>query len=254
MNRIFCEVCNGNDLIKQDGVFVCQYCGTKYSLEEIKKQLVEIAGPVQVVGVDNADTLYNRVLDWLNLQNNAKAIEVLKDMTEKYPGDIRGWSKLARLDPQKPYIDNAVHLGDKALYDEWEAKAEAACAEVRNGQAEKWVRAYGNHKDFILNSDERYNSFPCVKALLVEGKENAEYFNNFCRTLKAIGYKSSYGEAFRSMWGEYISINPKNPPACLIIGNLFNTDLCNSIITKAKISRVRFNRRMGNSLSKPFSR
>lgn len=168
MNRIYCEVCQGNDLIKQDGVFLCQYCGCKFSLEEIKKQLVEITNPVQVVGVDNADTLYNRALDWLNLQNNAKAIAVLKGMVEKYPGDIRGWSKLARLTSDGTYsktcFDNAVRLGDKALYDEWEAKAKAACEEVRNGKATVWT--LGN---------ARLLSFPCVQALLEEGEENAEF-------------------------------------------------------------------------------
>ena len=36
---MICEMCNSNDLVKQDGMFVCQNCGTKYSVEEAKKLL-----------------------------------------------------------------------------------------------------------------------------------------------------------------------------------------------------------------------
>lgn len=32
-----CELCGETDFLKKDGVFVCQSCGTKYSLEEAKK-------------------------------------------------------------------------------------------------------------------------------------------------------------------------------------------------------------------------
>jgi len=41
MKQLVCEMCGGNDLIKQDGVFVCQNCKTKYSVEEAKKMMVE---------------------------------------------------------------------------------------------------------------------------------------------------------------------------------------------------------------------
>lgn len=43
--------------MKQDGAFVCQSCGSKYSVEEAKKMMVEIDGTVEVTGtvkVDNA--------------------------------------------------------------------------------------------------------------------------------------------------------------------------------------------------------
>ena len=48
MKAIVCELCGSNELIKTDSVFVCQHCGTKYSLEEAKKLLVEITEPVTV--------------------------------------------------------------------------------------------------------------------------------------------------------------------------------------------------------------
>ena len=57
MKQIVCEVCGSNDLVKEDGCFICQYCGAKYSPEEAKRLIVEVNGKVDVSGskvtVDN---------------------------------------------------------------------------------------------------------------------------------------------------------------------------------------------------------
>lgn len=53
MKAIKCELCGSNDIMKQDGVYICQYCGTKYSAEEAKKMMVE--GIVEVQGVVKLD-------------------------------------------------------------------------------------------------------------------------------------------------------------------------------------------------------
>lgn len=49
MKQLTCELCGGTDLVKQDGVFVCQNCGTKYTVEEAKKMMIE--GTVDVQGL-----------------------------------------------------------------------------------------------------------------------------------------------------------------------------------------------------------
>ena len=54
-------MCNSTDMVKQDGLFVCQHCGTKYSVEEAKKLMLE--GKIDVSGstvkVDNTNRLEN---------------------------------------------------------------------------------------------------------------------------------------------------------------------------------------------------
>ena len=68
MKRLTCEMCGSTDLIKQDGVFVCQTCGCKYSIEEAKKMMVE--GTVEVTGtvkVDNSAAIEN----YLDMARNA---------------------------------------------------------------------------------------------------------------------------------------------------------------------------------------
>ena len=39
MKQLICEMCGSTDLVKQEGVFVCQECGCKYSVEEAKKMM-----------------------------------------------------------------------------------------------------------------------------------------------------------------------------------------------------------------------
>lgn len=56
MKALICEMCGSQEVIKQDGLFVCQSCGTKYSVEEAKRMMIE--GTVDVSGstvkVDNS--------------------------------------------------------------------------------------------------------------------------------------------------------------------------------------------------------
>ena len=42
MKKMVCEICESQKIKKENGVFVCQDCGTEYSLEEAKKLLIEI--------------------------------------------------------------------------------------------------------------------------------------------------------------------------------------------------------------------
>ena len=57
MKAIKCELCGSNDLKKIDGEYICQYCKTKYTLEEAKKLMVELAGPVKIDTTDQQNNL-----------------------------------------------------------------------------------------------------------------------------------------------------------------------------------------------------
>lgn len=68
MKQLICEMCGSADLMKQDGVFVCQSCGCKYSVEEARKMMIE--GTVDVSGstvkVDITESIER---DLLNARN-----------------------------------------------------------------------------------------------------------------------------------------------------------------------------------------
>ncbi len=67
MKAIVCEMCSSHDVVKQDGFYICQSCGTKYSTEEARKLMVEIQGKVDVTGstvkVDTAEVISRSLLN-----------------------------------------------------------------------------------------------------------------------------------------------------------------------------------------------
>lgn len=84
MKALQCEMCGSQDLVKDGGVFVCQSCGTKYTVEEAKRMMVE--GTVDVKGtvkVDTSDELKNlyeiarRAKDSNNSENAAKYYDMI---------------------------------------------------------------------------------------------------------------------------------------------------------------------------------
>lgn len=64
---IKCEICESTNVVKQDGVFVCQKCGTKYSVEEAKKLFVEDQPIKNNVG--SVDNLTKRLFLFLEDKN-----------------------------------------------------------------------------------------------------------------------------------------------------------------------------------------
>ncbi|WP_248923001.1 hypothetical protein [Olsenella intestinalis] len=80
MKQLTCEMCGGTDLMKDGGVFICQSCGCKYTVEEAKKMMVE--GTVDVTGtvkVDNSEFVQR----YLANARRAKEKEDWEE-TEKY--------------------------------------------------------------------------------------------------------------------------------------------------------------------------
>ncbi len=85
MKVIKCELCGSNQFIKQDGVYVCQHCGTKYSAEEAKKMMVE--GTVEVTGsvrIDNSGNLEKALKNARRARNDNNS-----ELAEKYYEEVR---------------------------------------------------------------------------------------------------------------------------------------------------------------------
>ncbi len=83
MKQLTCEMCGSTDLVKQDGMYVCQSCATKYSVEEAKKLMIE--GTVDVSGsevkidsskqLENLRTLAHRAQESSDSKSAAKYFE-----------------------------------------------------------------------------------------------------------------------------------------------------------------------------------
>ena len=86
MKQLTCEMCGSTDLLKQDGMFVCQNCGTKYTVDEAKKLMVE-----GTVKIDNSEKLRNlytlarQAKDSNDAENAVKYYDLIKQE------DPRSW-------------------------------------------------------------------------------------------------------------------------------------------------------------------
>ena len=101
MKQLVCEMCGSKDLAKQDGFFVCQSCGIKYSVEEAKKMMiegtvevqgtvavqgtVEVQGTVKVDGSDELNKLYQLARRAKDENNAADARKYYDEIVTKDP-------------------------------------------------------------------------------------------------------------------------------------------------------------------------
>ncbi len=95
MKQLTCEMCGSTDLIKQDGVFVCQSCGTKYSVEEAPKMMVEgtveVAGTVKVDDSSKIDNFFTMAENAYEAGNQKEAEQYCNKIIEIDPTHAEAW-------------------------------------------------------------------------------------------------------------------------------------------------------------------
>ncbi|MBQ5316363.1 MAG: TFIIB-type zinc finger domain-containing protein [Oscillospiraceae bacterium] len=85
MKRFACEMCGSGDLIKQDGFYVCQSCGTKYTPEDAKKLMIE--GTVQVDKSNELDNLYTLARRAKETNDGSNALKYYQQILSIAPND-----------------------------------------------------------------------------------------------------------------------------------------------------------------------
>lgn len=73
VKKIVCELCESTEFAKDGGMFICQGCGTKYTLEEAKGMMKEVEGdsPVSSAGVPTINPNQKQLENILVLATNA---------------------------------------------------------------------------------------------------------------------------------------------------------------------------------------
>lgn len=133
MNRFTCEICGSTDLMKQDGVFVCQSCGTKYSTEEARKMMAE--GTVDVTGtikVDDSAKVANYYIiaeNAYNASNSKESESYCNRIIEIEPNNYKAWFLKGRAAGWQSTLTNirleeSVNCFNKALENAPEDKVE----------------------------------------------------------------------------------------------------------------------------------
>lgn len=82
-------MCGSNNVIKDDGLFVCQSCGTKYSVEEARKimfgETVEVEGTVKIDHSTELNNLYAVARRAKDSNNDENAYEYYNQILVKDP-------------------------------------------------------------------------------------------------------------------------------------------------------------------------
>lgn len=183
MKSIICEMCGSNDLIKQDGVYVCQHCGTKYSIEEAKKLMVEVQGAVNVANIGNIENYIVMAKSASDAGNNAeaeqycnKAIEINTQSYEAWliKGKAAGWQSTVakiRFSEAINCFNNAIKYAPEDKIDE--VKREAV-NEVRALLKALNNLTCSNYIDYPSadNADSIINSLISVKGSIDEFEKN----------------------------------------------------------------------------------
>ena len=128
MKKMFCEICGSNSLKKENDVFVCQECGTEYSLESAKKLLKEIGNdslPIKELGTKEKINIEKMKLEydllcWHNYYQKCHELEdsfEIKDdklnscsdiSSNRYKGDI-GYREVVYDVSNESYFENNIY-------------------------------------------------------------------------------------------------------------------------------------------------
>lgn len=91
MNELLCEMCGSNEIVKQNGLYVCQSCGTKYSVEEARKMMtgekVEVEGTVKIDDSSEISNLYELASRAKNSNNFNDAFNYYDKILMKNPNN-----------------------------------------------------------------------------------------------------------------------------------------------------------------------
>ena len=95
MKQLTCEMCGSTEMVKDGGFFVCQTCGTKYSVEEAKKMMIEgtvdVQGTVRVENQSNVDGLMRIAKTAFESENYEKAIDKCDEIISMSSNNYDAW-------------------------------------------------------------------------------------------------------------------------------------------------------------------
>lgn len=155
MKQLVCEMCGGVDLVKDGGVFVCQTCGTKYSVEEAKKMMVE--GTVDVTGTVKVD----RTSEVDNIIKNAD--RTFDDGNHKEAFDL--YSQALNIEPDNPHA-----ILYRAVSSAWQSSVkDCRIGEINRAMERAFELKHNQLGDtleyFNFVTDAINKSAPCLNAI-----------------------------------------------------------------------------------------
>ena len=140
MKKIVCELCEGTQFIKENGMFVCQGCGTKYTIEEARSMMIEVEGDA------DAQASSSPAVSFIN-PNKAQIDNILVLATTAY--EAQNYAEAEN------YCNRAIEL-DAMCYKAWELKGKAVGwqSKIDNLRIEEAAHSFCKAIDFAPEEEK----------------------------------------------------------------------------------------------------
>ncbi|MCR5296149.1 MAG: hypothetical protein K6E17_01955 [Clostridiales bacterium] len=244
MKQLTCEVCGCNDLMKQDGVFVCQACGCKYSLDEVRKMMiegtVEVQGTVQVANAAQVSNLLKMAHSAFDSKNYAKAEEFCDQaiaMNDKNDDAwaLKGEAILHQINKDNPRVlevnncfKNAFYsLGDNLDAGEREKRIDKIIQDLKGcleGNLIYWINQFEAGRPSVASKNKIINSYNETREMIQSdykefGRDPQSYLRIFdewflikCNAICVSAWKTTVAyNYFRKDLGNYGASWNRNP-------------------------------------------
>lgn len=220
MKQLTCEMCGSTDLVRDNGVFVCQTCGCKYSVEEAKRMMVE--GTVDVKGtvkIDNTPQIQN----YLDLSRNAynagngqsafdyanKALEIAPQHTDAWIAKMKSIEYIATFGNLR--MMEVVEAGKNAVTYASEDKKDAVILEVYSYQltrALELLKLAMSKLDETDSIKSTYRSF-CLISLLTATSNTLKADSSLVNLYEGVANEAK--ALVELIPDEYMAIDPSLP-------------------------------------------
>lgn len=107
MKKFVCQTCGSSKLVKQDGLYICEYCRTKYTVEEANKLYVEVT----ISHDEEVKELYVAANRKLETRNWDEAYDIFRQILSLCPND---WEAIFYTEVTKTLRDGSSSLPDNA--------------------------------------------------------------------------------------------------------------------------------------------
>jgi len=240
MKQLTCEMCGSTELLKQEGVFLCQECGTKYSVEEARKMMTEGTDEVaKKVSIDNTarlDNLYKlarRAKDENNTEKAAQYYEqiLLEDPISweaafyaTYYSAIQKWrndEKGSSISLLRNCIDNVIDIIKENVNDENDQmsaikevseKINGICGAFCNANEEDLESFYDEYKEAGYSSHNQNIFQQCLKQTsYINGSISEVYYALGEKMLGMLETESDLDDMAKAIMEVAITTARRNP-------------------------------------------
>lgn len=213
MQAMKCEICGSNDIVKQEGIYVCQHCGTKYTVEEAKK----LIGTVKIDKTDENEKYLVLAQRARNEDNAENAIKYYCLVAENDPNNweaaffVPYYQCKNKQDPTGKAFANSITTTLTLIHDNVDKQDQSKAVSLVIDRTKKL--ASDLHYEGIiqiLNGKPSYNVPQGFSAMLSLADGIKKYFSDNTALLSQVDGISIEGNKYKNEFNEKANMISKN--------------------------------------------